>query len=374
MARGAKGKAAKAPKPVIPTIDWIGNNNALIWKLLNEIEKKQNCSVLYGSKKVLEDSKIKVYKRISEAILPEWYALDPDAIGNRMKNKAEDLYARYKKEIKRLQQTGGGLGGNDDSPDDPDDVNEYLTCYIPNTGPDITTTQEALNVWAPCGNFGAGGNEDNIDPQLRSTVTTQAGAPQPDVTDATHQRLPLGDISVDNRAIPEAPTPAVTPSAPPMTPARPPPQSTPGGKENTAPVTGKKGPKESSFVLASIVETAKSSIKKIPQKRSFEETLCEISQFVFILIAILYCSPWFRQNMEAANNRAAVLNQQNERRLRLEELEQCIKLHTLGVYSKEELLNLLRDLDGSQPAPKRVCPRSPSPRWDIENDGFELND
>lgn len=57
------------------------------------------------------------------------------------------LYARYKKEIKRLQQTGGGLGGNDDSQDDPDDVNEYLTCYILNTGPDITTTQEALNIW-----------------------------------------------------------------------------------------------------------------------------------------------------------------------------------------------------------------------------------
>ncbi|KIJ96293.1 hypothetical protein K443DRAFT_635638, partial [Laccaria amethystina LaAM-08-1] len=79
----------KAPKPVIPTIDWIGNNNTLIWKLLNEIEKKQNCSVLYGSKKVLRDNKIKVYKCIGEDILPEWYALDPDVIGNRMKNKAE---------------------------------------------------------------------------------------------------------------------------------------------------------------------------------------------------------------------------------------------------------------------------------------------
>jgi len=50
MAHGAKGKAAKALKPMIPTINWIGNNNTLIWKLLNEIEKKQNCSVLYGSK------------------------------------------------------------------------------------------------------------------------------------------------------------------------------------------------------------------------------------------------------------------------------------------------------------------------------------
>ena len=41
------------------------------------------------------------------------------------------LYACYKKEIKRLQQTGGGLGGNDDSPEDLDDMNEYLACYIP---------------------------------------------------------------------------------------------------------------------------------------------------------------------------------------------------------------------------------------------------
>jgi len=39
---------------------------------------------------VLGDSKIKVYKHIGEAILPEWYALYLDAIGNHMKNKAEE--------------------------------------------------------------------------------------------------------------------------------------------------------------------------------------------------------------------------------------------------------------------------------------------
>jgi len=39
---------------------------------------------------VLGDSKIKVYKRIGEAILPEWYALNPDVIRNHVKNKAEE--------------------------------------------------------------------------------------------------------------------------------------------------------------------------------------------------------------------------------------------------------------------------------------------
>ena len=55
------------------------------------------------------------------------------------------LMARYKKELKRLQQTGGGLGGNDD--DINQDCNKYLDCYILNTGPDATTTEEAKNIW-----------------------------------------------------------------------------------------------------------------------------------------------------------------------------------------------------------------------------------
>ena len=206
----------------------------------------------------------------------------------------------------------------------------------PNAIPPVVMTgvgpegHKVTHYQAPSRNPCAGWNEDNINPQLCSMVTTQAGAPPPDVTDATHKRLPLSDISIENRAISKTPTSAVAPSAPPMTPARPPPQSTTGGKENTAPMTGKKGPKESSFVLTSMVETAKSSIKKIPQKWSFEETLCEISQFIFILIVILPCSPQFRQNMEAVNNQAAILNQQNEHHLRLEEHKQYIKLHTLG--------------------------------------------
>jgi hypothetical protein len=116
------------------------------------------------------DSKIKVFKRIGKVLFPDLYVIDEDSIGSRVKGKTErytklasnckclqcdilltltscfSLHSRYKKELKRLQQTGGGLGGSDDSVD-VQDYNKYLDCYIPNTGPDVTTTEEAKNIW-----------------------------------------------------------------------------------------------------------------------------------------------------------------------------------------------------------------------------------
>ena len=100
-------------------------------------------------------------------LLPEEYTRNEDSIGSRVKGKTEkytkiyicvdpivsntcsSLMARYKKELKRLQQTGGGLGGNDEPIDDfgDQDCNKYLDCYIPNTGPNATTTEEAKNIW-----------------------------------------------------------------------------------------------------------------------------------------------------------------------------------------------------------------------------------
>jgi len=57
------------------------------------------------------------------------------------------LMTQYKKELKWLQQTEGGLGGNDKPIDDfNQDCNKYLNCYIPNTRPDTATTKEAKNI------------------------------------------------------------------------------------------------------------------------------------------------------------------------------------------------------------------------------------
>jgi hypothetical protein len=54
MAHGAKGKTAKTPNCLY--FDWIRNNNALIWKLLDEIEKKQ-CSL---------DAACMIFKKLHE--------------------------------------------------------------------------------------------------------------------------------------------------------------------------------------------------------------------------------------------------------------------------------------------------------------------
>jgi len=54
----------------------------------------------------------------------------------------------YKAKVKLLQQTGGGIG--DDNwidCDASDDVNKYLKCYVPATGPDDTTSEEYKNLW-----------------------------------------------------------------------------------------------------------------------------------------------------------------------------------------------------------------------------------
>ena len=57
------------------------------------------------------------------------------------------LTTQYKKELKQLQQTGGGLGGNDEHINGfNQDCNKYLNCYIPNTRPDAATTEVVKNI------------------------------------------------------------------------------------------------------------------------------------------------------------------------------------------------------------------------------------
>lgn len=49
-------------------------------------------------------------------------------------------------------QTGGGLGGNDDTSEDTQGdsqpaVEEHLDCYVGAEGPDGSTTEKAHNIW-----------------------------------------------------------------------------------------------------------------------------------------------------------------------------------------------------------------------------------
>ena len=44
-------KQSKDPKPAIKQINWMANNSALIWSLINKLKKKENFKTLYGTKK-----------------------------------------------------------------------------------------------------------------------------------------------------------------------------------------------------------------------------------------------------------------------------------------------------------------------------------
>ncbi|KAJ7751794.1 hypothetical protein DFH07DRAFT_745369 [Mycena maculata] len=135
----------------LPPISWTKNNGDLIWKLIAEVEKPEFRLVILGKKDPSENSsgmsKAAVFKAIGKIILPDLYAINEDAVGQRVKCKYESVYGTYKKHCKRLRQTGGGLGGNDE---DDESLHEYMSCYIPKGGPDETTTPDAKNLWGTC--------------------------------------------------------------------------------------------------------------------------------------------------------------------------------------------------------------------------------
>ncbi|KAJ7502246.1 hypothetical protein B0H11DRAFT_2223720 [Mycena galericulata] len=124
---------AKRRAGELPPISWTKNKGDLIKKLLAEVEKPEFRLVILGKRDPSENSsgmsKAAVFKAIGKIILPDLCAIDEDAVGQRVKCKYESIYGTYKKHCKRLRQTGGGLGGNDDD------------------GPDRTTTPDAKNLW-----------------------------------------------------------------------------------------------------------------------------------------------------------------------------------------------------------------------------------
>ncbi|KAJ7616928.1 hypothetical protein DFH06DRAFT_1012686 [Mycena polygramma] len=136
-------------KSTLPPISWTKDKGELIWQMLAEVEKPASRLVILGKKDTSENSsgtsKASAFKAIGKVILPAECAIDEDAVGKRVKLKYEDVYATYKKHAKRLRQTGGGLGGNDD--DEDESLHEYMSCYIPTDGPDGTTTADVKNLW-----------------------------------------------------------------------------------------------------------------------------------------------------------------------------------------------------------------------------------
>lgn len=79
------------------------------------------------------------------------------------------------------------------------------------------------------------------------------------------------------------------------------------------------------------------------------------------------------------------MNARANRQLLIDEREQLIKLHELGVYNRKQLLRKMKELEdgaaGSSKAPPAKKQRAASPEWDCESsdnlpssDGPSLDD
>ncbi|KAG1851383.1 hypothetical protein F4604DRAFT_1934057 [Suillus subluteus] len=137
----AQGK--KQAGPAIPEIDWTTD---LTWKLLAEAKKSENRKTLLGKKKdenTSKDTKIAVFKCIGSVIFADSYALNPDAVGDRVKKRFDYLVNCYKHHARWLRTAGEGI--QDDPGYEPD--KEHFDHYVPMSGPDDSTPKHIKSIW-----------------------------------------------------------------------------------------------------------------------------------------------------------------------------------------------------------------------------------
>jgi hypothetical protein len=99
----------------LPEIPWARDDHKLVWEFINQLEKDANYKVLFGKKDPSEvnhyvrvgfladirfqntsgDSRISVFKRIGEAILPAMHALDSGKVADRLKGQLERYYSLF---------------------------------------------------------------------------------------------------------------------------------------------------------------------------------------------------------------------------------------------------------------------------------------
>ncbi len=100
-------------KEPLPPLTWTSD---LVWKLISEMQRPENFRVLFGKTEASQVStyiylkyiyitqslqntvgktKIAVYKQIGSVILPDEYAKDAEAIGRRVKNKADEYVYHF---------------------------------------------------------------------------------------------------------------------------------------------------------------------------------------------------------------------------------------------------------------------------------------
>lgn len=104
-----------------------------------------------------------VLMQIAETLWPKYTKINKKTMATHVKNKYDVFVDRtiyqplpslnrcrlktaYKNHSRKLQATGGGVGGDDQDGDDSGTT--HLAFYIGAEGPNDTTTPEALNIWS----------------------------------------------------------------------------------------------------------------------------------------------------------------------------------------------------------------------------------
>ncbi|KAK6969305.1 hypothetical protein R3P38DRAFT_2588336 [Favolaschia claudopus] len=330
-----KTRGKKQAEPPLPPIDWKADESSLVWALVGRMEVKENRLVLFGKDSTDEntvgDSKVVCYKRMGADIMPEYFATSPNTVGRRIKLKTEWLIRQYKKYSKKLQVTGGGLrkdgdcdetgdtsGGANDGPTDA--VHQYLACYISKEGPDHDSDDRAKNIWASIikkfpffpalHRFLAA--RSNIVPPMVTTGVGPAGRKVVHLQPPT-QRQVISDDLIDP-ALRNMTTPRRAKSLPASSPVSISSSEPSPIKRDIKPVGGQ-------TTRLSSFEQGMAKVRSHKPRQTFEESLIGLQ----------------REMMVAANAREDVKLQHAREEIRMKEIDQLMKMHSLGLLTTEIL-------------------------------------
>ncbi|KIK74053.1 hypothetical protein PAXRUDRAFT_20262 [Paxillus rubicundulus Ve08.2h10] len=259
------------------------------------------------------------------------------------------LLKKYKSHASRLRTTGKGVKSSNGAEDDESQTDEYFDCYIPASGPDVTTTTEAQSIWDEIVEafpffpalhhiFSARPNvtpiaiTTGVGPHGKKTVHFQAPSddesnPPAFMPEQHSQMLSLHQVLEAERAHHQ-----VSPSFKPAYDGGSPPwhdwdkENIPSSQPHPTPplsqsaATPAKHPSKLSSITES-VEKAKECISKLPKKHSFKDTLMDLQQ----------------ANLDAINSQA-------DAEMRMQEHQMLLKEYEAGVWNALEYKEKLGEL------------------------------
>ncbi|EIM79005.1 uncharacterized protein STEHIDRAFT_70029 [Stereum hirsutum FP-91666 SS1] len=116
------------------------------WRLIRELEKRENAKVIYGLRpgevctKSSGETKITVCQRMAKALWPN--CTDLVRAGQQVKTKCESLAKVYREKSKGIKETGGGLEGHEQG------TEVLMEFYVPAHGPDHDTPEKYTDLWS----------------------------------------------------------------------------------------------------------------------------------------------------------------------------------------------------------------------------------